>query len=112
LAQAAGIAVLRLANADVIPFAYTNLSETVKTYATELQKLRDSRAKDIAERKKQIADGLFGIVSDRMRRRRRRTSTHSRRSSISRRCSTRSRRYPRRPPNSTKPMRRGATSRR
>jgi len=64
LAQAAGIAVLRLANADVIPFAYTNLSETVKTYATELQKLRDSRAKDIAERKKQIADGLFGIVSD------------------------------------------------
>ena len=64
LAQAAGIAVLRLANADVIPFAYTNLSETVRTYATELQKLRDSRAKDIAERKKQIADGLFGIVSD------------------------------------------------
>ena len=64
LAQAAGIAVLRLANADVIPFAYTNLGETVKTYATELQRLRDSRSKEIAERKKQVAEGLFGIVSD------------------------------------------------
>ena len=64
LAQAAGSAVLRLANADVIPFAYANLSETVKTYATELQQLRDSRAKAIGERSRQIADGLFGIVSD------------------------------------------------
>ena len=31
LAQAAGIAVLRLANADLLPFAFTNLAETIQT---------------------------------------------------------------------------------
>lgn len=64
LAQAAGIAVLRLANADVIPFAYTNLSETVKRYGKELEELRDSRAKQIAERKARIQEGLYAIISD------------------------------------------------
>jgi N-acetylated-alpha-linked acidic dipeptidase len=36
----------------------------VKTYAKELEGLRDSRAKEIAERRKQIEEGLYRIVSD------------------------------------------------
>jgi len=64
LAQAAGISVLRLANADLLPFAFTNLSETVQTYVKDLQSLRDRRAEQITERNRQIDEGLFKFTSD------------------------------------------------
>jgi N-acetylated-alpha-linked acidic dipeptidase len=64
LAQAAGIAVLRLANADLLPFAFTNLGETVQSYVKDLQSLRDKRAEQIAERNRQIEEGLFRFTSD------------------------------------------------
>jgi N-acetylated-alpha-linked acidic dipeptidase len=64
LAQAAGTAVLRLANADLLPFAFTNLSETVQGYVKDLQSLRDRRAEQIAERNRQIEEGLFKFTSD------------------------------------------------
>ena len=64
LAQAAGTAVLRLANADLLPFAFTNLAETVQGYVKDLQSLRDKRADQIAERNKQIDEGLFKFTSD------------------------------------------------
>ena len=64
LAQAAGIAVLRLANADLLPFAFTNLAETVQGYVKDLQSLRDRRAEEIAERNRQIEEGLYKFTSD------------------------------------------------
>jgi N-acetylated-alpha-linked acidic dipeptidase len=64
LAQAAGISVLRLANADLLPFAFTNLSETVQGYVKDLQSLRDRRAEQITERNRQIEEGLFKFTSD------------------------------------------------
>jgi N-acetylated-alpha-linked acidic dipeptidase len=56
--------VLRLANADLLPFAFTNLAETVQGYVKDLQSLRDKRADQIAERNKQIDEGLFKLTSD------------------------------------------------
>jgi N-acetylated-alpha-linked acidic dipeptidase len=64
LAQAAGTAVLRLANADLLPFGFTNLSETVQGYVKDLQSLRDKRAEQIVERNRQIEEGLFKFTSD------------------------------------------------
>ena len=64
LAQAAGTAVLRLANADVLPFAFTNLAETAQGYVKDLQQLRDRRAESIAERNRQIDDSLYKYISD------------------------------------------------
>lgn len=64
LAQAGGIAVLRLANADLLPFAFTNLAETIQTYVKDLQSLRDRRAEQIADRNRQIEEGLYKFVSD------------------------------------------------
>ena len=64
LAQTVGIAVMRLASADVLPFAFTNLAETAERYAKEIQKLRDTRAEDIVERNRQIEDNVFAITSD------------------------------------------------
>ena len=64
LAQTAGIAVLRLANADLLPFAFTNLAETVQGYVKDLQSLRDTRAEQIADRNRAIEEGFFRFTSD------------------------------------------------
>jgi N-acetylated-alpha-linked acidic dipeptidase len=64
LAQTAGTAVLRLANADILPFAFTNLAETVQGYVKDLQSLRDRRAEQIAERNRELDEGLFKLASD------------------------------------------------
>jgi len=64
LAQTVGVAVLRLANADLLPFAFTNLAETIETYIKELQSLRDTRAERITERNREIEEGLFKFTSD------------------------------------------------
>jgi N-acetylated-alpha-linked acidic dipeptidase len=64
LAQATGIAVLRLANADVLPFGFTNLAETVRGYVKELQALRETRAEQITERNRRIDDGVFKLTND------------------------------------------------
>jgi N-acetylated-alpha-linked acidic dipeptidase len=64
LAQTAGIAVLRLANADLLPYGFTNLAETIQTYTKDLQSLRDRRSEQITERNRQIDDGIFKLASD------------------------------------------------
>ena len=64
LAQTAGTAVLRLANADLLPFGFTNLAETVQGYVKDLQSLRDRRAEQITERNRQIDEGLYKFTSD------------------------------------------------
>jgi N-acetylated-alpha-linked acidic dipeptidase len=64
LAQTTGIAVLRLANADVLPFGFTNLAETVRGYVKELQALRETRDEQITERNRRIDDGVFRLTSD------------------------------------------------
>lgn len=64
LAQAAGTSVLRLANADLLPFAFSNLAETVQGYVKDLRSLRDKRAEEIADRDKAIDEGLYRYTSD------------------------------------------------
>jgi N-acetylated-alpha-linked acidic dipeptidase len=64
LAQVGGITVLRLANADLLPFAFGNLAETVQTYVKDLQSLRDRRAEQIADRNRAIDEGYYKFTSD------------------------------------------------
>lgn len=64
LAQVVGSMVMRLADAELLPFAFTNFAETAKGYLTELQKLRDKRAEDIAERNRELDEGVFAATSD------------------------------------------------
>lgn len=64
LAQTAGTAVMRLASAELLPFDFTNFSETVKKYLEELQKLAKSKQDDIRERNKQIEEGVFAATAD------------------------------------------------
>jgi N-acetylated-alpha-linked acidic dipeptidase len=64
LAQTAGLVVLRLADAELLPFEFTGLADTVQEYTKDLKKLLARRQEEIAERNRQIADGLFEATSD------------------------------------------------
>ncbi len=64
LAQTGGTAVMRLANADLLPFAFTNLAETSNGYVQQLKALRDSLADQITERNMSIDEGVFVATSD------------------------------------------------
>lgn len=64
LAQTVGLTVMRLAGAELLPFDFTGLAETARTYATEIQRLRDTRAAEITERNRQVDEGAWRITSD------------------------------------------------
>jgi N-acetylated-alpha-linked acidic dipeptidase len=64
LAQTVGSAVMRLAAAEVLPFHFPVLADTVKTYAGELSKLLKARQEEIAERNRQIEEGVFDAIRD------------------------------------------------
>jgi N-acetylated-alpha-linked acidic dipeptidase len=67
LAQTVGTAVIRLADADVMPFQFTHLADTTQTYVRELQTLLKERQDEVRERNRQIEDGVFAAVADRRR---------------------------------------------
>ena len=64
LAQTVGTAVIRLADSDVLPFEFTDLSDTVEMYVKELHDLLSHRQDDIRERNRQIQDGVFAAMKD------------------------------------------------
>ncbi len=64
LAQTVGSLVIRFADADVLPFQFTNLADTVQTYVTELQSLLKDRQTEIREINRQIEEGVFTALSD------------------------------------------------
>jgi len=64
LAQTAGTAVIRFADADLLPYEFTNLAETVQTYIKELQALLKQRQDEVKERNRSIEEGVFAAVND------------------------------------------------
>ena len=64
LAQTVGTAVIRLADADVSPFEFTNLADTVQKYGHELKDLLSRKQDDVRERNRLIADGVFAAMRD------------------------------------------------
>ncbi len=59
LAQTSGTAVMRLADADLLPFNFGDLSTSVAGYVGELQRLAGRESGDIRERNREIGEGLF-----------------------------------------------------
>jgi len=64
LAQTAGTAVIRLADADIIPVEFTGIADTVQKYGRELKDLLSKKQDEIRERNRQIADGVFAAMRD------------------------------------------------
>src|ERR1700728_773004 len=64
LAQTAGTAILRFADADLLPYDFVSFADTVRRYVDEVQKLWKSKSDEIRERNKEIAEGLFSATAD------------------------------------------------
>jgi N-acetylated-alpha-linked acidic dipeptidase len=64
LAQTAGTAVMRLADADLLPFEFGNFSETMQTYVKELKTLAQKSRDEIIERNRELEEGVFTAMTD------------------------------------------------
>ncbi|MGI4823685.1 MAG: M28 family metallopeptidase [Janthinobacterium lividum] len=64
LAQTMGRCVLRLADADVLPFEFQNLSNTVAKYGTEVKKLTDDLRTETERQTKLLAEKRYEAVSN------------------------------------------------
>jgi len=64
LAQTAGTAVIRLADADLLPYEYTDLADTVDSYIKDLQKALKKRQDDIAATNRNLAEGVYAAAND------------------------------------------------
>ena len=64
LAQTVGTSVMRLADAEVLPFDFVNLADTVGTYAKNLQKLLADKQEEVGERNQELDEGMFRATLD------------------------------------------------
>jgi len=64
LAQVAGTTMIRLADADLLPFEFTDLADTVQTYVKELETLLKTQQDDARERNRQLDEGVFAAIND------------------------------------------------
>jgi N-acetylated-alpha-linked acidic dipeptidase len=64
LAQTGGTAMMRLADADLLPFEFGDFADTVQTYLRELKALSQKMQDDIKERNKEIDEGVFKATND------------------------------------------------
>lgn len=64
LAQTAGRIVLRLADAEVLPFDFAAAAEAIGSYVDEVQELADTMREETAERSKRLDDEVWEAVSD------------------------------------------------
>jgi N-acetylated-alpha-linked acidic dipeptidase len=64
LAQTGGTAVLRLADADLLPFEFGDFADTVQTYLKELKTLSQKMQDDMKERNRELEEGVFRATND------------------------------------------------
>jgi N-acetylated-alpha-linked acidic dipeptidase len=64
LAQTGGTAILRLADADLLPFEFGDFADTMDTYVKELKTLAQKTQADIQERNREIEEGVFQATDD------------------------------------------------
>ena len=64
LAQTAGLAVMRLAGADLLPFDFDDFTDTVRRYVNEVEQLARDRRQEIVSRNRNIDQGLYAATED------------------------------------------------
>jgi N-acetylated-alpha-linked acidic dipeptidase len=64
LAQTVGTAIIKFADADVLPYDFTGLAETLRKYVDEIKLLHDTKRKEIIEQNQLILDGAFTANAD------------------------------------------------
>ena len=64
MAQTAGTLVMRFADADVLPYDFTNLADTIGGYSGELKTLVKQLQRDAAVRQRNISMGVYQLAAD------------------------------------------------
>jgi len=64
LSQTVGTAVMRLADADLLPFDFTDFADTMQLYLTQLKKLAQDKRSEAIERDRELDEGLFHAIND------------------------------------------------
>ncbi|MGE5126449.1 MAG: M28 family metallopeptidase [Betaproteobacteria bacterium] len=64
LAQTAGLVVLRLADTELLPFEFVGFADTVSRYLEQLKKLLREKQDEVAERNRQIEEGVLRVTID------------------------------------------------
>ena len=64
LAQTAGSAMIRLADAELLPFQFSDFADTIRTYLEDLKKLAADQRAQIQEQNLEIEEGVFTASAD------------------------------------------------
>ncbi|MFN2501966.1 MAG: M28 family metallopeptidase [Pyrinomonadaceae bacterium] len=64
LAKVCGHAVLRLANAETLPFEFTNFADTINVYVGEVTRLADTMRDETNQTNRLIGNGMWSAVQD------------------------------------------------
>jgi len=64
LAQTGGTAMMRMANADLIPVDYSPQAEAIAKYEAELEKLLKDKQDEFTERNLELEEGVFTAIAD------------------------------------------------
>ncbi|MGA8528614.1 MAG: transferrin receptor-like dimerization domain-containing protein, partial [Acidobacteriaceae bacterium] len=64
LAETAGTMVMRMADADMLPFQFSDLADTVHMYVGELKKLDDQERSEAKEQNREISEGVYKALYD------------------------------------------------
>jgi N-acetylated-alpha-linked acidic dipeptidase len=64
LAETIGLTVLRLADADILPFDFADFTDTVQRYVDEIQRLAQTQRAGIVEKNREIEEGAFAANDD------------------------------------------------
>ena len=64
LSQTGGTAVMRMADADLLPFQFTDFADDVKMYVHEVEKFATQQREQIQQRNQEIAEGMYEAVAD------------------------------------------------
>ncbi len=64
LAQAGSTSVVRMADADLLPFQFSDFADDVKMYVREVEKFADKQREEIQETNQKLAEGMFEATAD------------------------------------------------
>jgi N-acetylated-alpha-linked acidic dipeptidase len=64
LAQTVGTSVMRLADAEVLPFDFVDFADTIQKYTSDLQKLLKDKQEEARERNQELDEGMFKATFD------------------------------------------------
>jgi N-acetylated-alpha-linked acidic dipeptidase len=64
LSQTIGSMVMRFADADVLPYQFTDFADTMKKYDDEVKKLLKDQQDEVEETNRKLDDGVYSATSD------------------------------------------------